>query len=138
MKNTKEPRLMFSTFPSGRWVLTGQNGEILTSQCSPEKSFEFGRKNDTSPNAGALALKFNWAILELPIEYKTSTGDPIFTDRGNRVSFDREEVTDHEICLALIHAQQKFGLPLTLVADDPIFTARMARLADEMGLAYKH
>ena len=82
-------------------------------------------------------LRFDWALLELPIEYKTSTGDPIFTDRGNRVTFDREMVTDADIRLALVHTQQKFGNEFTLTGDDPIFTARMARLADSMGLTYK-
>lgn len=137
MKSIEEPRLMFSTFPSGRWVVTGQNGEILTSECNSEKSFEFGRKNDVSPSAGALALKFNWAMLEIPTEHKTEAGEHLFTDRGNNFTFDREKVTDNEIRLTLAAAEHKFGKQLTLTGDDPIFTARMARIADDMGLTYK-
>lgn len=63
MKNTDEPRLMFSAFPSGRLVVTGQTGDILTSQCGSEKSLEFGRKNDVSPRTCELAQKINWAML---------------------------------------------------------------------------
>lgn len=68
------------------------------------------------------------------IEYRGKTGVHLFTDRGNRVTFDKDRVTDDEIRLALAHAQQKFGNKLMLTGDDPVFTARMARLADDMGL----
>lgn len=68
------------------------------------------------------------------VQYRDQTGPHLFTDRGNRVTFDRERVSDDEIRLALAHAQQKFGLPLTLTGADPVFTERMARLADDMGI----
>jgi hypothetical protein len=69
------------------------------------------------------------------IEYKDgANGSHLFTDRGNRITFDRIKVTDQEIRLALVHAEQKFGKQITLTGDDPIFAARMARLADDMGL----
>ena len=45
-----------------------------------------------------------------------------------------ERVTDEEIRLALAHAEQKFGGRITLTGDDPAFTERMARLADDMGI----
>lgn len=68
------------------------------------------------------------------IEYNGLHGNHLFTDRGNRVTFDKVIVTDEEIKLALIHAEQKFGKKITLTGDDPIFSARMARLADDLGL----
>lgn len=67
------------------------------------------------------------------IEY-SQDGGHLFTDRGNRITFDRVRVSDGEIRLALIHAQQKFGNQLTLTGNDPDFIIRMARLADEMGM----
>ncbi|WP_304350864.1 relaxase/mobilization nuclease domain-containing protein [Comamonas testosteroni] len=68
------------------------------------------------------------------IEYSRNTGQHLFTDRGNRVTFDRERVTDEEIKLALVHSREKFGPQLTLTGEDPVFVHRMARLADDMGL----
>ena len=68
------------------------------------------------------------------IEYSTQGDLHLFTDRGNRITFDRVVVTDEEIRLALIHAQEKFGRQLTLTGDDPAFSNRMACLADEMGI----
>lgn len=68
------------------------------------------------------------------VQYRSQAGVHLFTDRGNRVTFDRERVSDDEIRLALAHAQQKFGSALTLTGDDPVFTQRMARLADDMGI----
>lgn len=68
------------------------------------------------------------------VEYRDQGGGHLFTDRGNRITFDRARVSDDEIRLALAHAQQKFGQRLTLTGDDPVFTARMARLAIEMGM----
>ena len=67
------------------------------------------------------------------VEY-SQDGGHLFTDRGNRITFDRVRVSDEEIRLALIHAQQKFGSQLTLTGNDPDFTIRMASLADEMGM----
>lgn len=68
------------------------------------------------------------------IAYSDKAGAHLFTDRGNRLTFDRQKVSDQEIQLALLHAQQKFGNSLTLTGTDPEFTARMAKLADDMGM----
>ena len=73
-------------------------------------------------------------MFEPPIEVLDEAGNRLFTDRGNRLTFDRVLVTDNDISLALLHAQQKFGRQLTLNGDDPVFTARMARLADDIGI----
>lgn len=58
----------------------------------------------------------------------------LFTDRGNRLTFDRKLVTDDELRLALLHAREKFGNRLTLTGEDPIFLTRMARMADDLGM----
>jgi hypothetical protein len=68
------------------------------------------------------------------VEYARQSGQHLFTDRGNRVTFDRVRVTDEEIKLALLHSREKFGRQLTLTGDDPVFVARMARIADDLGL----
>lgn len=68
------------------------------------------------------------------IEYSDLGGGHLFTDRGSRLTFDRVRVTDEEIQLALVHSQHKFGKKLTFTGDDALFTARMAKLADDMGM----
>ncbi|MEQ1916805.1 MAG: LPD7 domain-containing protein, partial [Gallionella sp.] len=68
------------------------------------------------------------------VEYSDKSGVHKFTDRGNRITFDRVHVTDEEICYALMHARQKFGNQLTLTGDDPVFVARMACQASDMGI----
>lgn len=68
------------------------------------------------------------------VEYSRGDGQHLFTDRGNRVTFDRMRVTDDEIKLALVHSREKFGHQITLTGDDPVFVERMARLANDMGL----
>jgi Relaxase/Mobilisation nuclease domain len=68
------------------------------------------------------------------VEYSKLSGDHLFTDRGNRLTFDRVRVSDEEIRLALVHAEHKYGKQLTLTGNDPIFTKRMAQLADDMGM----
>ncbi|CAN7780716.1 relaxase/mobilization nuclease domain-containing protein [Cupriavidus necator] len=68
------------------------------------------------------------------VEYSRSDGRHLFTDRGNRVTFDRMRVTDDEIKLGLIHSREKFGRQITLTGEEPVFVERMARLADDMGL----
>ena len=68
------------------------------------------------------------------VEYSDKSGVHKFTDRGNRITFDRVHVTDEEIRYALMHARQKFGNQLTLTGDDPVFVARMACQASDMGI----
>ena len=68
------------------------------------------------------------------VEYSDRDAAHLFTDRGNRITFDRVLVTDEDICLALVHAQNKYGKQLTLTGQDSVFTERMARLADNMGI----
>ena len=68
------------------------------------------------------------------VEYSDSSATHLFTDRGNRITFDRVLVTDEDICLALVHAQNKYGKQLTLSGQDSVFTERMARLADDLGM----
>ena len=72
---------------------------------------------------------------QAPMEYRDAQGNHLFTDRGNRVTFDRDIVSDQEIRRALVHEVQQHGSPLTLTGDDPVFVERMARLADELGIA---
>ena len=68
------------------------------------------------------------------VAYSDNHAAHLFTDRGNRISFDRAYVSDENIRLALIHAQNKYGKQLTLTGQDSVFTERMARLADDMGM----
>ena len=68
------------------------------------------------------------------VEYSDQQSTHLFTDRGNRITFDRKSVTDDALRLALMHAQSKFGRKITLTGSDPIFMARMARMADDMNL----
>jgi len=68
------------------------------------------------------------------IAYSNRNGELLFTDRGSRVTFDRVLVSDEDTRVALVHAQQKFGGQLILTGSDPVFTARMACLADDMGI----
>ncbi len=80
-------------------------------------------------------INMQWHVTENGnVAYTHHDGQHLFTDRGNRLTFDRVVVGDDDIRLALAHAQQKFGNQLTLTGDDPVFTARMACLADDMGI----
>lgn len=61
-------------------------------------------------------------------------GKPLFVDRGDRLTFDREHVSDEAIVECLLEAKSRFGSPLVLTGDCPIFKRRMARLAAERGI----
>lgn len=80
-------------------------------------------------------IKLKWNVTgNGNIVYESTEGRHVFTDRGNRLTFDRAVVSDDEIRLALTHAKQKFGNNLLLTGSDPDFKVRMAKLADDMGL----
>lgn len=61
-------------------------------------------------------------------------GKPLFVDRGDRLTIDREHVSDEAIVECLLEAKNRFGSPLVLTGDCPIFKRRMARLAAERGI----
>ena len=104
-----------------------------------EIAIRSARASDMRPyEADALLAKYagmQWRVTgNGNVEYSDSNATHLFTDRGNRITFDRVLVTDEDICLALAHAQNKFGHQLTLTGQNPVFTERMARLADDMGM----
>ena len=130
-------RLFVSIFPNGKWICSSKNGDTINSESSEENISEFSSRYDTSLEALMNAHIFDCSkdLATAPVEFKNeSTGANIFTDRGKLISFDRARVTDEEIRLALVHAEQKFGGKITLSGDDLKFTERMARLADDMGI----
>ena len=136
---TQKSEFSVSFFPRGRWVISGRDQEVVTSQSASEEVQSFFGKNGILPGREKEgfkgAVKLDWLTqMFQPTEHITEAGEILFTDRGNRVTFDRVRVSDDEIRLALVHAQQKFGQQLTLTGDDPVFTERMARLADDMGM----
>lgn len=134
-----------SFFESGRVVVTQPDKPILVFKnqsglVAEIESFGFDA-DEVSKAMGAAGEMHDgiaWDLIpaaNCPLEIKNeSTGNHLFTDRGNRVTFDKVRVTDEEIRLALVHAEQKFGGRITLTGDDPAFTERMARLADDMGI----
>ena len=97
------------------------------------------RLNDMRPyEADALLARYagmQWRVTgNGNVEYSDRDAAHLFTDRGNRITFDRALVSDEDICLALVHAQNKYGKQLTLTGQDSVFTERMSRLADDMGI----
>lgn len=68
------------------------------------------------------------------IEYSHEDGRLAFIDKGNRITFDREVVTDAELEMALVHASQKFGNQVLLTGTDEIFMNRMVAAAMRMNL----
>ncbi len=104
-----------------------------------EVAIRSARLNDMRPyEADALLARYIGIQCRVTgngnVEYSDKDAAHLFTDRGNRLTFDRVIVTDEEIRLALVHAQNKFGNELTLTGDDSLFTKRMAQLADDMGM----
>ncbi|WP_205182560.1 TraI/MobA(P) family conjugative relaxase [Burkholderia sp. LMG 13014] len=72
------------------------------------------------------------------ISYKRERGDALFTDRGNKITFDRRSVTDEELQLALLHSRQKWGNDIVLTGTDEVFRARMVKAAVELGMNVKN
>ncbi|MGS0741461.1 relaxase/mobilization nuclease domain-containing protein [Glaciimonas sp. GG7] len=68
------------------------------------------------------------------VEFYDGDANHLFTDRGNRITFDKRKVSDEDLRLALMHACEKFGPALTLTGLDPVFTNRMALMADNLGI----
>ena len=111
----------------------------LLNEEQKEIAIRSAKLDDMRPyEANALLVRYagmHWRVTgNGNVEYSDSNATHLFTDRGNRITFDRALVSDEDICLALVHAQNKFGKQLTLTGQDSIFTQRMARLADDMGI----
>lgn len=133
MQATKK-RLIGSVFPSGRWFLTGQTGQILSSDADKKTLWQFARENDCSVECVKNRVEWHWPTTLFGVPVMDAAGEILFNEHDKEIKFEKDRVSDDEIRLALAHAQQKFGNKLMLTGDDPVFIARMARLADDMGL----
>ena len=117
----------------------GQLMARLLDEERKEVAIRSSKLNDMRPcESDALLARYvgmQWRVTgNGNVEYSDSNAAHLFTDRGNRITFDRAYVSDEDIRLALVHAQSKYGKQLTLTGQDSVFTQRMARLADDMGI----
>jgi hypothetical protein len=79
--------------------------------------------------------RHSWVKLATDPEiHRDDLGHRLFVDRGERLTFEQELVSDHAIVEALLEAKSRFGMPLVLSGDSPVFNERMARLAAERGI----
>jgi len=112
--------------PGGRFVVELPGGVVVQSPTAD------GLKQQlASLRASHMpAVYKSWLAQErAPVQHRDSNGTHLYTDRGTRLSFDREFVSDDEILAALNHAADKYGQPLSLTGECKVFTARMARVA---------
>jgi hypothetical protein len=132
---TEHKRLIGSAFPSGRWVMTSKTGR--TGVCRDEASSvqNLAHEIDFCSDDLPTGIAFHWPAAMFDVPVMCEAGDVLLHDIGGTFKFckDLDIVSDDEIRLALSHAHKKFGNKLNLSGDNPIFTARMARLADDMG-----
>lgn len=112
---------------NGAFVSTLPNGSTFTSKNEDELMV-------TIVQAGVTGLVPGFMDTWEPIAHCDDAGIHKFTDRVNRLTFDRVHVSDDEIRDVLTRAKERYGCPLHLTGDDQNFTARMARLAGEMGI----
>lgn len=121
--------IIVSFFPSGRVIATLSDGNVIFATHPKEMKCLLDA-------LGVLQQPFKlqtWTSY-FPAQKINQEGLPVFTDRGDRATFDRVIVSDASIRSALLHAKENLGEPLQLFGDDPVFVDRMARIASEMGL----
>lgn len=81
------------------------------------------------------SVRKSWLVQEkAPVVHRDTNGERTFNDRGSRLTFDRESVTDDQILAALRHAVDKYGPPLVLTGECQNFARRMARIAADQGI----
>lgn len=88
---------------------------------------------ETMGQAGATGLVLRFMDTWEPLTNCDDAGNHMFTDRGNKFTFDRANVSDAEIEMALQAANEQFGA-VHLTGSDPVFTDRMAQIAGELGI----
>lgn len=122
-----------SIFPSGRAVATLSNRQIVLAKSEDEMLTKLVHHSGVKELAAKECI-WDARMFKPAEEHHASDGTHTFTDRGKLITFDRVDVSDEDIRSALVHAQHKFGNQLTLTGDDPLCAARMAKLADDMGI----
>lgn len=125
--------MLVSLFESGHFVVTLPGKKTIFAKDSKEigiKLAQLGIPFIPRENCFLWEEKY----FQGEIEHQDEDGNHLFTDRGNRLTFDREIVSDQVIRRTLVHALRQHGAPLSLTGDDPVFTERMERLAAELGI----
>ncbi|WNC89601.1 TraI/MobA(P) family conjugative relaxase [Paraburkholderia sp. FT54] len=72
------------------------------------------------------------------VEYRRATGEPVFVDKGTRLTFDRQAVTDQDLALTMLHAREKWGNTIVLTGGDAIFVERMVKAAVSAGMTVRN
>ncbi|MFL9855108.1 relaxase/mobilization nuclease domain-containing protein [Paraburkholderia madseniana] len=72
------------------------------------------------------------------VEYRCATGDPVFVDKGTKLTFDRQAVTDQDLALTMLHAREKWGRTIVLTGGDAIFVERMVKAAVSAGMTVRN
>lgn len=126
-------RVFLSVFAGGNAIATTRGRQPIFAR----DLAEMGEKLIDLGVAPSRKDCFVWEqkYFQSPMEHHDQEGHHLFTDRGSDVTFGRDVVSDQEIRRALVHGLQKYGSPLRLFGDDPIFTSRMVKLAEELGIA---
>jgi len=75
-----------------------------------------------------------------PRYHRNITGEVMFIEWAERITFDREYVSDDDLIAALHHAAATFSSEnkVSLSGDDEVFTQRMAKLATRLGYEVKN
>lgn len=115
-------------YANGMFVSTLPNGVTYRSKNEIELM-------ETMGQAGATGLVPGCMDTWEPLTHCDDAGNHMFTDRGNKFTFDRANVSDAEIEMALQVANAQFGA-VHLTGSDPVFTDRMAQIAGELGIQF--
>lgn len=85
------------------------------------------------------AAELRWAVTNNGnVEYRRPSGETVFVDKGNKITFDRKIVTDRDLELTLLHAKEKWGGEIAIKGGDTIFTQRMVQAAERAGVAVRN
>lgn len=92
------------------------------------------RFQDTDPTVRKFS-DIQWRVTRTgKVIYSFTNNDPIFADNGNKLTFDRKEVSDEALRVTLQYAKEKWGSNLTLAGGDAVFQERLARMATELNI----
>lgn len=72
------------------------------------------------------------------VEYRRAQGELVLVDRGSRLTFDRQSVTDEDLAVTMLHAREKWGPSIVLTGGDAVFTERMVKAAVDAGMTVRN
>lgn len=121
-------------YQDSRGTKKAGNAQEGTEQASTKNTIRPAKPADADPYARAVQ-NLVWSVAKSGrVNYSFKSGEAAFSDDGDKLAFNRKEVSDEALMASIRYAAEKWESELHLSDGDVIFKERALRMAAAYGI----